>query len=592
MTDISCINNKYLPATVCTIANINILKNIFPNINEMNNETITNIQTKINYDSNSGKSQGDFLVNYIQNEYINKNQLKTYYDIKKLKQFNDNDEIKKPYSICNKISDNLAIANCVISSNSPFFTLNKLNNRCIPLELKLPEKKAEQSNDKTYFTTNNELYYNKIDNKGFCEDKWYDWFTIPNYYLGNGYKKDKGIKTKYDIYKCYQSCDGVNSIPYINDNNEYKCLPKDIAEFGLYKNRLSFPSLALIYLLGFNIENYDTYYRALQDYYIFHIDSNNISINNEIKNNIFYNNINNDMHNRRLEIVDKYIIKKDDFNRANKTDKLNNFLHAESANFNEKDLLTLELLLTRRIIYEKDENKTLITAYNVMNNIKTSISDRIKQLFDINSAEPYNIRLSNILAKASNLCFDGKTEYSKKILQIIKQVPFEISLVKEEYCDTSGETYCYDTKKCNTCPESQKYDCVLKKCVGIPSTTDAYNCGNINDNDKKPWLTKKDDLNNIEAPFQNKKLPNIIQIIKYASNFILLLMILYIFYIIYETFRETIFNILNFILMFLYRLWLNIWYKGEPKKIDFEYTKYLYLNALFKKQKINTRLVS
>ena len=80
-------------------------------------------------------------------------------------------------------------------------------------------------------------------------------------------------------------------MPYLNQNNEMKCIDKNEANDGLIKDKLDYSPIALINLLGNNYDTLDGLYR------LFLLDKINSLTNNE-----FINNNNND---RLISLVNR-----------------------------------------------------------------------------------------------------------------------------------------------------------------------------------------------------------------------------------------------------------------------------------------------
>jgi hypothetical protein len=173
-------------------------------------------------------------------------------------------ENKKPYSICttNKTFDK-SYENCSITS--PWRTLVngkcQINNICPP---------SFTFKDGKCIIPDNNLHFFKRDKIGFCEEKWYDWFSIPNIHLQNGYQKyvKLGSNPK-DITSCYKPCK-LGEIPFnknikdVSNSNHIKCIKKNTANFGLYIPNDYCP-ISMIPLLSVNKYNlYKSYSKLIQ----------------------------------------------------------------------------------------------------------------------------------------------------------------------------------------------------------------------------------------------------------------------------------------------------------------------------------------
>ena len=92
------------------------------------------------------------------------------------------------------------------------------------------------------------------DKKGYCEERWYDWFTIPNYHLGNSYSN---ISQNSNV-KCMNPCSPGLVPEYHLDPVDYEswgdgknklesCVNKDEYFYGKYADSDDFCPLAMIH---------------------------------------------------------------------------------------------------------------------------------------------------------------------------------------------------------------------------------------------------------------------------------------------------------------------------------------------------------
>lgn len=91
----------------------------------------------------------------------------------------------------------------------------------------------------------------KVDKRSKCEERWYDWFLIPNYHLGNKFFQEK-------VGKCYAPCP-VNHVPafaedpvdasradFFSDDQNDKCVPRQLYFMGKYAEGTDYCPLAWI----------------------------------------------------------------------------------------------------------------------------------------------------------------------------------------------------------------------------------------------------------------------------------------------------------------------------------------------------------
>jgi len=102
------------------------------------------------------------------------------------------------------------------------------------------------------------LFDYNVDKRNFCEENWYDWFTIPNYHLGNNY-----TMSKKDPKVCYKACptysvpaygtdpvDGELQSIFDTDDKIDKCVARDTYFAGKYANGIEYCPLTKIHLLN------------------------------------------------------------------------------------------------------------------------------------------------------------------------------------------------------------------------------------------------------------------------------------------------------------------------------------------------------
>lgn len=100
----------------------------------------------------------------------------------------------------------------------------------------------------------------RIDKRSRCDERWYDWFTIPNYHLGNKYESS-------NLGMCYSPCK-PGYVPYNGidpvDNRKYgfkpktqkdQCVPREQWMGGKYLEGSDYCPLAWIYRMNSSTEN-------------------------------------------------------------------------------------------------------------------------------------------------------------------------------------------------------------------------------------------------------------------------------------------------------------------------------------------------
>jgi hypothetical protein len=279
--------------------------------------------------------------------------------------------------------------NCVILTGNPLYTYDKNKKTCtvIPeLLFNPPYFKYNENKDYIYYDNSSDpdgIYsYNKKDKSGYCENKWYDWITIPNYHFGNNYLKDSGSFSKEDVKVCYAPCE-KGKMPYYDINGEYKCVSKKIAENGLYEKKMDYSPISLINLIGNSQENLTNLYILMTLYEYDKIDKVNYELitdrtilNPNCEINILtgdmprcihsdnkneksvYNNFNEprQAHKELSDVIMKNIINVDTFDIIKKYENYPNLITYKNPYFEEKDTQTQQLTL---LGLDNDNNKIL-----------------------------------------------------------------------------------------------------------------------------------------------------------------------------------------------------------------------------------------
>ena len=94
--------------------------------------------------------------------------------------------------------------------------------------------------------------------KSYCDERWYDWFTIPNYHLGNNYSNVLQEGDGSNIVRCWNPCAAGQIPEYHVDPVDYeswgdgknvatKCVSKDEYFYGKYGESDDYCPLAVIH---------------------------------------------------------------------------------------------------------------------------------------------------------------------------------------------------------------------------------------------------------------------------------------------------------------------------------------------------------
>ena len=383
--------------------------------------------------------------------------------------------------------------NCAITTSIPWYSTNNKFNKCeIPDIITLDDNNILKMNDdkKTIsynFKSSNKnaafcSHYKNV-NKAYCENSWYDWLIIPNFYLGNTYFKDIGKYKENDVYKCYKPCDG-DYIPFTNNKNEKTCIPKNLYSGGLLMNKYKYSALGLINLIG-NITSTGNNSRLhnltyINYYLIFYYKHNNNIDNNIYQPNQIYNDIINtskddiefgrfksnidNIEAEFIQAIKNEIIDYKNFdNSLNQNyDNLNVFSY-KSVEFQEttNDLFSLNGLEYNNILidpilihiwilanlyrpYTKEDLTKMAPKTNGSDISNTELYDLLLiNKFDNDNSKNINItiRLKNIFFRAVNVCYNNKTIFSTNIINRTKKALQNKSLIdlildKEFYINT------------------------------------------------------------------------------------------------------------------------------------------------------------
>lgn len=168
------------------------------------------------------------------------------------------DDKEYSYSLCDKINNNFYY-NCALDKKNIWLTKDN-NNKCkINENIVLPPNKLEKNENITslkkpqQFTAIKDISDLSDDTNILCNERWYDWFTIPDYHNGNKYTKE----IVNGVYTCLKPCnfgsiissDTKDSSAFLGDIKN-KCINRDLIDNGRLKNTLLFTPYAIIFLFG------------------------------------------------------------------------------------------------------------------------------------------------------------------------------------------------------------------------------------------------------------------------------------------------------------------------------------------------------
>lgn len=376
----------------------------------LNNDTI-NVSTGEVCTISVAKKYGLFNSKTFFNSSIPQNDVK-YIDVYSNNVINK--EMK--YSLCSlSLNDNSSIENCILSTNNIWKVLDNTGSKCsLPSNITLPDTLKYNKTNSNLINKPNNIYKYRAKNN-YCQEQWYDWFTIPDYHLGNTYK----IIESSNSSKCYKPCDFGN-IPEIEidkTTNETKniCILKDDYKYGIYKGTFNYLPVALILLLGSTKETLINNYlnilsstKTFSEEKGFNIDDK--LYDNLYNNEITKNNIYKDIKKTLNETINTLM--NQPFDYTNIIEPSGNI--ATISNI----IMTKERLEFAYDIAKNFYNFTIATDPKII----SEYNEWKKNLADINGFDITNYKFNKqllLLKRACNVAFDGKTAYSNNTILYI-----------------------------------------------------------------------------------------------------------------------------------------------------------------------------
>lgn len=187
--------------------------------------------------------------------YINPND-KKYHDLRTFNKAKDNAENRKK-SLCKEtLKGDAANVSCLYEHGGGYVRKPGDPDSCITYDCP-PGFERQGNNCKKI------LLDAKIDKRSHCDERWYDWFTIPNTHLGNGYYEQS-------VGQCFSPCPS-NYVPnYATDpvdNSKTgfmaadklgRCVAKNQYFSGKYADAAEYCPLAVIHQLSSTPRNVAT----------------------------------------------------------------------------------------------------------------------------------------------------------------------------------------------------------------------------------------------------------------------------------------------------------------------------------------------
>lgn len=248
-----------------------------------------------------------------------------------------------------------------------------------------------------------------------CEERWYDWFTIPDYHYGNKYSlgvDQTGVISSFNY--CYQG--------YILTENG-KCIKRSKFDYGKVKNFIHYTPYALIFLFGLTKDD-------IIDLHKKEMEKNKINSNETLYDEIYNNkDILNLIYLDIKKVIENSIkrLLNEPLTYVNIVPPYNDFSSENEINYNP------EIKYQDPIYLEK--------AYNIAIKIKDfnndifKLNEYKKQLEEVSGLKQNSVDFSRqyaFLQKACSICFsipekkdkmyDIFDKYSSKIIENVKNI--------------------------------------------------------------------------------------------------------------------------------------------------------------------------
>lgn len=313
----------------------------------------------------------------------------------------DNMDIDSDYSLCSVKNDN-AYENCVLNTKNPWKSLNPSNEFCmLPIDIKLPSVLKYNDTKKTIDKPLKiPIFKSDID---FCQERWYDWFAVPDFHFGNGYIPIED--------KCYKPCE-IGKLPTKDmDGSIYdRCIIKDKYEFGFYSSTFNYLPIALIVLLGSTKDTLLKYYHYYANVYKDRLKE--LTPDAELYKSLHFD------ENTKKNVYEDIKIDLQNY--------INNLFEIP---FNIDNIIPPDLIIQNlsNHLMTKDRIQHAYDIASTFYELSTGIdietvkkySEWKQKICDINGYDLNSSKLIKqllVLKKACNVAFDNTTQYSKDII--------------------------------------------------------------------------------------------------------------------------------------------------------------------------------
>lgn len=354
---------------------------------------------------------------------------KKYIDLsgEELSKINFNSMKNDDNSVICDVVNNIAYENCALKENNPYlkFYYNSNNPVCsTPVDMKIHDSgyyKFDYDTNSNIIKPISDIYF-KNKKEAYCEERWSDWFCIPNFHLGNKWYNNNpnDLENTKSVGKCYMPC----SIGYIPaDENNTKCVLKKTYSGGIYSYDFDYTPLALICLLGTTFDNFKDencgYIKFLKDKKISIEKDTNIEllrnengediIENVLKNirvdqNVLWEDIKTDISRYINEIFTNIPDLNDEFIKLNIKVPDENIKKRMQNYITEYNILYAYKIAEKLSLCQKPEKNDMYSEFRY----KLQLISNLKE-------DKFRILLK-VLKKCCNICFDEKSDFSKRYL--------------------------------------------------------------------------------------------------------------------------------------------------------------------------------
>tara|TARA_Y100000389_G_scaffold13821_1_gene12276 strand:- start:10386 stop:12374 length:1989 start_codon:yes stop_codon:yes gene_type:complete len=327
-------------------------------------------------------------------------------NVNKINLYKENDNNEYEYSLC----DETGKPNCALQNKNIWLTTNNEKKCEINKNITLgPWNNAIENQEdgikKLKKPDNHDIIINLRDKNSICDERWYDWFIIPDYHNGNNYSAEfTDISTER---MCYKPCNfGTIPINEKDNENNTKCINRDLIDNGRLKNTFLYTPYSMIILLGstkkdlvdlykseFNIVDslIDKYNKRLDKDYEYEINN---EILNEIKNidtsNIIFDNMKNDLKKAIYNIVTEPI---SHLNIIPPIDNINNINYNPISVYTNKDILIKAYNISKKL-----------SEYLIYDNLKDKFYDWKKELAIVNDLDINSWKFNKLLLILQACC--------------------------------------------------------------------------------------------------------------------------------------------------------------------------------------------